>query len=98
MGRRFVAFVGLLTMGVGVWLIAVDAHKSAQCNNGSDSAFTALGQSCQRIVFSFFGGVALVLVGLLVLLTAIALMRKKTRQDPRPPEPPDDSTVRYPHL
>jgi hypothetical protein len=98
MGRRFVAFLGLATMGVGIWLIAADASKNAECDKNPNVDLTALGASCQRIVFSFFGGVALVAVGLLVLLTALALMRRSRRLAPRQPDPPMDNEVRYPHL
>jgi hypothetical protein len=98
MGRRFVGFLGLLIMGVGIWLIAADASKNAECNSNPNIDLTALGASCQRIVFSFFGGVVLVAVGLLVLLTALALMRKGRRLAPKRPDPPMDSEVRYPHL
>jgi hypothetical protein len=97
MMRYIVAFLGLLTAGVGVWLIIDEQPKNAACN----AAHPTLGQlatvgassTCLNIVWSYFGGFVLVAFGALTFVVAVAMMRKTRRnKGPRRAEP-----IQYPY-
>ena len=95
--RRIVAFLGLVTAGVGVWLIIIEQPKNAACN----AAHPTLGQTsivgastaCTNIVWSYFGGFVLVAFGALIFVVAMAMMKKTRRNKaPRRAEP-----IQYPY-
>lgn len=97
MMRYIVAFLGLVTAGVGVWLIVLEQPKNAACN----AAHPTLGQlgtvgassTCTNIVWSYFGGFVLVAFGALTVVVAVAMMKKTRRnKGPRRAEP-----IQYPY-
>jgi uncharacterized membrane protein len=91
--RSIVAFLGLVVTGVGIWLIAIEQPKNAACNAShptvSQLTQTGVGTSCLNIVWSYFGGFALVALGILTVTIALAMMRKVRRKSggPRRAEP-----------
>jgi hypothetical protein len=97
MMRRIVAFLGLVTAGVGVWLIVIEQPKNAACNAAhptlGTTSIVGVSTACTNIVWSYFGGFALVAFGALTFVVAVAMM-KKTRKNlaPRRADP-----IQYPY-
>jgi hypothetical protein len=90
--RYIVAFLGLVTAGVGVWLIVIEQPKNAACNavHPTLSQLTTTGTSstCLNIVWFYFGGFALVAFGALTLVIASAMARKvRKNKGPHRAEP-----------
>jgi hypothetical protein len=83
MTRYIVAFLGLVTAGVGIWLIVIEQPKNAACNAAHPTleqlATVGTNSTCTNIVWSYFGGFALVAFGALTVVVAAAMMRKTRR-------------------
>lgn len=97
MMRRIVAFLGLVTAGVGVWLIIIEQPKNAACNAAhstlSQTAIVGTSPACTNIVWSYFEGFVLVAFGALILVVAFAMMKKTRRnKNPRRADP-----IQYPY-
>jgi hypothetical protein len=98
MMRSIVAFLGLVATGVGIWLIAIEQPKNAACDASHPTinqlTQVGVGTSCLNIVWSYFGGFALVAFGILTLTVALVMMRKLRRKKsgPRRAEP-----IAYPY-
>jgi hypothetical protein len=97
MMRRIVAFLGLAIGGVGIWLIVLEQPKNAACNAAhptvSQLTTVGVGTSCTNIVWSYFGGFALVAFGALTVVVASAMGRKiRKNKGPHRVEP-----IQYPY-
>jgi hypothetical protein len=82
MRRGLVALLGLVTLGVGSWLIATQGAKNAACN-ASIGKQSGMGPVCSRIVFSYFGGFGLIGVGVVLLGISLMLMKRKNMRAKR---------------
>jgi type III secretory pathway component EscV len=92
MVRSIVAFLGLVTAGVGIWLITIEQPKNAACNAShptiSHLTQVGVGSSCLNIVWSYFGGFALLAFGILTVTVAFVMSRKvRKNKGPRRAEP-----------
>ena len=81
MFRRFVALVSLAIIVVGVWIIKTQHAKDAACAmlNGRTTTPTYKA-NCSSIITSYFAGSAIVLLGALVLMFAMATMKRRRRR------------------
>lgn len=72
--------LSLAAIAVGGWLIATEHAKDAVCN-AHNGQITGIGMSsnCLTVVGSYFAGFALVVVGVLALVTTLSVMRKRSR-------------------
>ena len=77
MFKRFALLLGLATMGVGLYLIAIERAKDSACNayQGRPASY-GMSRECVHVVWIYFGGIGLIVVGLIVVLIGLASMRK----------------------
>lgn len=80
MFKRIGVLLGLAAVGVGLFIIAVNHSKDMACNTGH-GPFSNYGVSnrCIHVVWSYFGGFALIVGGLIVILIGLASMRQSAR-------------------
>jgi hypothetical protein len=95
MMRFFATIVGLGATGFGIWLIASEQPKNAACNvaNSSVSQLPGVGSnsSCLNIAWAYFGGFAMLAVGVLTVVVALTMMKRVRKNrggyQERPPGP-----------
>lgn len=77
MFKRFALLLGLATMGVGLYLIAIERAKDSACNayQGRPASY-GMSRECVHVVWIYFGGIGLIVVGLIAVLIGLASMRK----------------------
>ena len=78
---RFLATIfGLGATGFGIWLISSEQPKNAACNvsNASVNQLSGVGSnsSCLNIAWAYFGGFAMLAVGVLTVVVALTMMTK----------------------
>jgi hypothetical protein len=83
MVKRFFELLGLITMGVGLWLVIANEGKNTTCN--ADQQYRALGMSteCSHIVYSYFSGFVLLALGVMVVIFGLLATRKSKKRRPR---------------
>jgi hypothetical protein len=95
MMRAFAALLGFGATGFGIWLIVGENSKNAACNasQSSTSQLSGVGMSssCLNIAWIYFGGFAILAVGVLTVVIAYSMMSKirkrRGKYQPRPPSP-----------
>ena len=77
MFKRFAVLLGLASMGGGLYVIAIEQAKDTACN-AHQGRFASYGMSreCVHVVWIYFGGFGLIIVGLIFVLIGLASMRK----------------------
>jgi len=71
--------LGLVTLGVGIWLITTQGSKNDACN-ASLGKQAGMGPTCSHIVFSYFGGFGLIGAGVIMVgISAVVMKRKSMR-------------------
>ena len=69
--------LGFVTLGVGIWLITTQGSKNDACN-ASLGKQSGMGPVCTHIVFSYFGGFALIGAGVIMVAASAVLMKRKS--------------------
>jgi hypothetical protein len=80
MVKRFFELLGLVTMGVGLWLVIANEGENTTCN--ATQHYRALGMSavCSRIVYSYFSGFVLLALGVMVVIFGLLSTRKSKKR------------------
>jgi hypothetical protein len=83
MVKRFFELLGLVTMGVGLWLVVANEGKNSACS--ANQQYRALGMSaeCSRIVYSYFSGFVLLALGVMVVIFGLLSTRKAKKRRSR---------------
>jgi hypothetical protein len=87
MVKRFFELLGLVTMGVGLWLVITNEHQNHACD-AIEGKYRGLGMStqCSHIVYSYFSGFVLLALGVMVVIFGLLSTRKaKKRRTKRKP-------------
>lgn len=88
MMKRVFELLGLATMGIGVYFIVIERNKVNVCNS-AEGKFVGFGvsPSCQHLIYTYFGGFALLATGALVVVFGLLATRKaaKNRLNARKP-------------
>jgi len=80
MTRFFTAIIGFGLTGFGIWLIASEQSKNSACNaiqskvNGTSGI--GISSSCLNIAWTYFGGFAILAVGVLTVVVTFTMMKK----------------------
>lgn len=84
MVKRFFELLGLVTMGVGLWLVIVNEHKNSVCNATEATLRGAvMTAECSHIVYSYFSGFVLLALGAMVVIFGLLSTRKAKKRRPR---------------
>jgi hypothetical protein len=90
--RGVFGVLGAATTGVGAWMIISEQPKNDACNASHPTAaqLSQLGmsQSCTNVVWVYFGGFALLALGVLIVVVAVSMMRKMKRNKSQMRRPP----------
>jgi hypothetical protein len=81
--KRFFELLGLITMGVGLWLVVANEGKNTTCS--ATQHYRALGMTaeCSRIVYSYFSGFVLLALGVMVVIFGLLSTRKSKKRRSR---------------
>ena len=84
MVKRFFELLGLVTMGVGVWLVVSNQSKNNACN-AIEGRYRGLGMSpeCSHIVYTYFCGFVLLALGAMVAIFGLLSTRKSKKRRPK---------------
>jgi K+-transporting ATPase A subunit len=79
--KRFFELLGLVTMGVGVYIIESNQKQNQACNV-LQAHYRALGVSatCQHVVWTYFGGFLLLALGVIVVLFGLLSTRRAIKR------------------
>jgi hypothetical protein len=79
--KRFFELLGLVTMGVGLWLVTANESKNTACN-AIEGKYKGLGMSteCSHIVYSYFSGFVLLALGVMVVIFGLLSTRKSKKR------------------
>jgi hypothetical protein len=79
--KRVFELFGLATMGAGAYFIFSEHSKQSVCN-ATEGKYVGFGMSpqCQHVVYAYFGGFVLLMLGLLVVVFGILATRKKSNR------------------
>jgi hypothetical protein len=88
MMKRVFELFGLVIMGFGVYFVITERNKVNVCNS-AEGKFVGFGvsPSCQHVIYTYFGGFALLAAGALVVVFGLLATRKaaKNRLSARKP-------------
>jgi hypothetical protein len=81
MVKRFFELLGLVTMGVGLWLVITNEHQNHACD-AIEGKYRGLGMStqCSHIVYSYFSGFVLLALGVMVVIFGLLSTRKSKKR------------------
>lgn len=79
--KRFFELLGLLTMGFGVYFVKTNQQQNHACNV-QEGHFHGLGvsASCERVVWTYFGGFLLLALGLTVVIFGLLSTRRAAKR------------------
>ncbi|MEO9180850.1 MAG: hypothetical protein ABI298_04275 [Acidimicrobiales bacterium] len=79
--KRFFEFIGLVTMGFGVYLVKSEQKQNHACNM-QQGHYRGLGVSatCERVVWTYFGGFLLLALGLIVVIFGLLSSRRAVKR------------------
>ncbi|MGC1420321.1 MAG: hypothetical protein WA786_09440 [Acidimicrobiales bacterium] len=80
MARFFTAIIGFGLTGFGIWLIASEQTKNTACNaaqaNVNGASGIGMSSSCLNVTWAYFGGFAILAVGVLTIVITFAMMKR----------------------
>lgn len=82
MRRSLAVVLGLVAMGVGLWLMTRQSAQNAACN-ATNAQAPHMGSLCQHIVYSYMASVALIVGGLIFFLFGAVVMKKQNMKGRR---------------
>jgi hypothetical protein len=79
--KRFFELLGLVTMGFGVYFVESEQKQNAACNV-TQSHFRGLGVSatCEKVLWTYFGGFLLLALGLIVVIFGLLSTRRAVKR------------------
>jgi hypothetical protein len=80
MVKRFFELLGLVTMGVGLWLVIANEHKNSACDALQQYNAHTITTECSRIVYSYFSGFVLLALGVMVVIFGLLSTRKSKKR------------------
>jgi hypothetical protein len=80
MVKRFFELLGLVTMGVGLWLVIANEHDNNVCNANQHYNANGISSECSRIVYSYFSGFVLLALGAMVVIFGLLSTRKSRKR------------------
>jgi hypothetical protein len=94
--KRLALLVGLVSVGFGLRLIALEYSQNASCNASYNlDAGAAARVKCMNIAGAYFGGFTMVVLGLVAVLLGLMVARKSAQNRATPREPKPDLASRY---
>jgi hypothetical protein len=82
--KRFFELLGLVTMGVGLWLVIVNEHKNTLCNATENTLRgSVMTTECSHVVYSYFSGFVLLALGVMVVIFGLLSTRKSKKRRSR---------------
>jgi hypothetical protein len=78
--KRFIELLGLVTMGVGLWLVISNEQKNNACNALQHYNANTITTECSRIVYSYFSGFVLLALGVMVVIFGLLSTRKSKKK------------------
>ncbi len=81
MVKRFFELLGLVTMGIGGWLVTSNQSKNHACD-AIEGRFRGLGMSpqCSHVVYTYFSGFVLLALGAMVVIFGLLSTRKSKKR------------------
>jgi hypothetical protein len=94
--KRLALLVGLVSVGFGLRIIALDYSQNSSCNAGYNlNSGAAVRVKCMDIAGSYFGGFTLLVLGLVAVLLGLMMARRSSQNRATPREPRPDLASRY---